>query len=519
MTESAVRSLRFRYIIGLTAIALLVTASWVTLQTVVSRQENYGNLIGIAGDQRRLVERIALFSLTMATTQSELDFRIARNQLGQAINRLRAGHILLVNGNEPEEIPYVMTPLLESIYFGASIDLQGAIGRYIDRAWTVYNSNFSEIDETFETLIFIQQYGPHAISGIYDDVIGEYERVARDAILSVSRLETILWAAAIIMLIVEVILIFRPMERQVRGALGNLRDANGKLAQHVHALEIAKGEAEDSRKAAEVALAQSFQTNEKLERAKLSAEQANHAKSEFLAMMSHDLRTPLNAIIGFSEMMIGNFDNQSEDKRKEYLRDIRDAGNHLLSVLNDLLDVSKIDAGGMELSDDIILPCDEILAMLRLMEAKIGENKLALYTECHRAPEVALACDLRIVRQMLLNLISNAVKFTPDGGSVGTRCTLDPETGCFRITVWDTGPGMTDEEIAIAANPFEVRDARVVRRGEMQSTGLGLYLVDRMMQLHGGSLDLLRRAEGGLAASMIFPAERIRAAKEARRAE
>ena len=519
MSENAVRNLRIRYIVGLTAIALLVTASWVTLQVVVSRQENYGNLIGIAGDQRRLVERIALFSLTMATTQSEVDFRVARDQLGQAINRLRAGHLLLVNGNEPEAIPYVMTPFLEAVYFGRSIGLESAIERYANRAWEIYDTEFSESDGAFEALNFIQAYGPNAISEVYDDVIGEYERVAREAVLSISRLETILWASAILMLVVEVILIFRPMERQVRNALGHLREANEKLAQHVHALEIAKSEAESSRKAAESALAQSVRINEELKRAKLSAEQANHAKSEFLAMMSHDLRTPLNAIIGFSEMMIGNFDRHDEGKRKEYLNDIRNAGNHLLSVLNDLLDVSKIDAGGMELNDEVIVPCDEILGMLRLLEAKIAENKLSLQVECHMAPNVALACDLRIVRQMLLNLLSNAVKFTPDGGSVGTRCSLNHDSGAFSITVWDTGPGMTDEEIATAANPFEVRDARVVRRGEMQSTGLGLYLVDRMMDLHGGTLDLQRRPEGGLSASLTFPAERVRSAESARSGE
>ena len=205
MSESAVRGLRTRYIIGLTAIALLVTASWVTLHAVVSRQENYGNLIGIAGDQRRLVERIALFTLTMATTSSDADFRVARSQLGRAINRLSAGHLLLVNGDEEENVPYVMTPLLESVYFDTSIGLDSAIGRYVERAWEIYDSEFAEIDATFGPLISIQQYGPHAISAMYDNVIREYEEVAHDAILTVSRVETILWASAILMLIIEVV--------------------------------------------------------------------------------------------------------------------------------------------------------------------------------------------------------------------------------------------------------------------------------------------------------------------------
>ena len=309
------------------------------------------------------------------------------------------------------------------------------------------------------------------------------------------------------------------MERQVRNALNNLRAANDKLEHNVHALEIAKGEAEDSRKTAEVALAQSVQSNEDLARAKLSAEQANHAKSEFLAMMSHDLRTPLNAIIGFSEMMIDDFDSHDESKRREYLTDIKDAGDHLLAVLNDILDISKIDAGRMELKEDVISPCHEIHAMLRLMDARIRDNRLSLSFECPKTPEIGLACDLRMIRQMLLNLVSNAVKFTPDGGSIGTHCALDPNCGSLSITVWDTGPGMTDEEIAAAANPFEVQNSRVVRRGEVQSTGLGLYLVDRMMRLHGGRLSLLRRPEGGLSASLTFPAERVRATTWAQCAE
>ena len=299
----------------------------------------------------------------------------------------------------------------------------------------------------------------------------------------------------------------------------NLREANEHLAHNIHALEIAKGEAESSRKAAESALAQSVQANEELERARLSAEQANHAKGEFLAMTSHDLRTPLNAIIGFSEMMIDDFDRHDEAKRREYLRDIKDAGDHLLSVLNDILDISKIDAGRMELKEEVVAPCHEIRAMLRLMDTKIHDNRLSLHIECPKTPEIGLACDVRMIRQMLLNLLSNAVKFTPDSGSIGSHCNLDPNCGSLSITIWDTGPGMTDEEIAAAANPFEVRNSRVVRRGEMQSTGLGLYLVDRMMQLHGGRLSLLRRPEGGLSASLTFPAERVQLAAWARCAE
>jgi signal transduction histidine kinase len=214
--------------------------------------------------------------------------------------------------------------------------------------------------------------------------------------------------------------------------------------------------------------------------ARLSAEASHNAKSLFLANMSHELRTPLNAILGFSELMM----NADDSPHSGYARDIHEAGTHLLGIINDLLDLSRIEAGRMDLDIGTIFVEELFAEMHRLMADKAAIAGVKLVSSVADDAQTVQA-DAGRLRQILVNLLSNAVKFTPRGGVVALAALISHEDE-FLFTVADTGCGMTADEIEIALEPFGMVDASMRRR--RQGTGLGLPLARHLTALHGGKL-------------------------------
>ncbi|GIX17461.1 MAG: hypothetical protein KatS3mg119_1647 [Rhodothalassiaceae bacterium] len=241
------------------------------------------------------------------------------------------------------------------------------------------------------------------------------------------------------------------------------------------------------------------QTEDALREARDAAEQASHAKSQFLATMSHELRTPLNAIIGFAELLAARPD-LPEAKRREYAETIRQAGRHLLALLNDILDLSRIEAGAYRL-DRAVVPLrplvDELLAMFAV---QAREEQITLANE---VPEsLAAEADERALRQILINLVGNAVKFTPAGGRVTVSAARREDE--VEIVVADTGEGIAPEDLERVLEPFvQGEDAMNRRHG---GTGLGLPLVKRLVELHGGRLHLESARGRGTRASFTLPA-------------
>jgi signal transduction histidine kinase len=253
-------------------------------------------------------------------------------------------------------------------------------------------------------------------------------------------------------------------------------------------------------------------TSRHLVQAAEEARDASRAKSAFLANMSHELRTPLNAILGFSEIMRDQHLGPLQNPRYlAYAADIHASGRHLLGIINDVLDLAKIEAGKMSLEGaaefDLVPALSNSLAMLKGLGDKHGVTVRGEWDN----EAVRLFAVERMVRQIVINLVGNGIKFTPQGGNVVLSGAPEPDGG-YCLKVRDDGIGMNSSEMANALTPFGQNRVRTAMRQE--GTGLGLPLAKAMMELHGGSLTLESKPNLGTCVSLRFPPQRVAKAKE-----
>ncbi|HEY8699330.1 MAG TPA: MHYT domain-containing protein [Rhizomicrobium sp.] len=246
-------------------------------------------------------------------------------------------------------------------------------------------------------------------------------------------------------------------------------------------------------------------TSEHLSAALDAADAANRAKSQFLATMSHELRTPLNAVIGFAEIISSEiFGPLGSARYREYAGDIRASGAHLLSLINDILDLSRLDAGQAGLNEEMLDVSALVAETSRMMRRQAEEADLEIAEKVDPGLP-ALRADKRRVRQVLLNLLSNAIKFTPGKGRIVVSAARRGSE--LAVIVTDTGIGIAKDDIATALEHFGQIDGRLSRRYE--GAGLGLPLAKQLMELHGGRLELASEPSRGTTVAMVFPTERL----------
>jgi len=281
----------------------------------------------------------------------------------------------------------------------------------------------------------------------------------------------------------------------VRGSGRPHRQADGSVVWDCILLDVTE------RKLAEMAL----------EAAKEAAEQASRAKSDFLAAMSHELRTPLNAILGFAQILSAQmYGPLGVPRYREYADDIQESGYHLLQLINDILDLARLEAGRMTLDEEDVDLAELVEGSVRLMREQAERARLLLTVD----PAAALPrvrADGRRLRQILLNLLSNAIKFTPPGGSVTVHSLREPEALCLSVS--DSGIGIPEADIPKALSLFGQVEGTWTRRHE--GSGLGLPVCKALAELHGGSLDLQSVYGDGTRVSVRLPATRLLAPRRA----
>jgi len=595
ISTAAKKSLRLRYIIGLGAIALLVTGSYYTVQKIVSKQRNYSELVILASHQSGLASRIAYFASIMTTTDDDTEFNMARSQVGRTIHKMETNHHVLRHGSEEKSIPLVTNENLLIIYEDKMVGLDLAVKRFLQLAREIYESEMHELSTNHYAYLHLTINGPHILEPLFDGAVGEYRKIGQESILQIENYELVIWLATLVALILEVGFIFLPLENRIKVAIDALeKTLASKEATQERLLEaqqlVSVGDWQlnltdnaltwsdeiyrifgvdpeafsptpdtalmlihpDDRQVVKAKLKQAMLNNTPchseyrvvrpdgserivsqqsairkmldgrtasingtiqditeqkqvqleleeyrdqleilveertvaLQSACGEAERANRAKSEFLSSMSHELRTPLNAIIGFGQLLDMQEDNAPSDQSHEYSREIMKAGYHLLELINDVLDLSRIEAGHLNVRCVPIALKQIVSECITQIDAGLADQRDITVTDQSDDKTLMAMADRLRLKQVLINLLSNAVKYNREGGTVTVKTNLLNDEW-LHIEITDTGPGITDGDIAKLFKPFE---RLAYTQSSVEGTGIGLTVTKQLVEAMGGTI-------------------------------
>ena len=427
-------SVRTRYILALSLIALLVTASATYLQTIFVRQEQDSLLINKAGQQRMLVNRVALFVHRLAGSHSDYDAK----SLASSLQQFADNHAFL------STLPAL--PLsVEEMYFG-KVALDTRINRYVDDARQYLSSPVPAAP----TGAFHPEKVTNLLNDL-DDVVSLFEGEAKQRVAVSMRVEKGLWILTLIVLAMEAMLIFRPMENSIKRKIRQLTEA--------------KQDAEQS---------------------EAKALEASKVKSEFLANMSHEIRTPMNGILGTLQILESTI---LDEKSRDMVSKASISARSLLTIINDILDYSKIEANKLSLEPSNFAFLDVVDSVKYDLKLTATEKGIDLKVEV--SPEFVdgwYGDEVRI-RQILLNLVSNAVKFTEQGSVIINVSSSITETDAtLFVKVTDTGIGISEEQQKQIFERFTQVDGSSTKR--YQGTGLGMPISMSLIRLMEGKLEL-----------------------------
>jgi signal transduction histidine kinase/CheY-like chemotaxis protein len=431
-------TIRTRYIVALLLTASLVTLSFTVLYNLIGAQKLDAEIINIAGQQRMLSQRIALFANTKAVCGTE----DKRQSFINAVNKFKTNHQRLINLED-------LSSPIQAIYFG-DLQLDKKVKSFISQSEMLYQARNCEANETFSidnVSVLLTQL---------NDVVDLFEQEASQRVDFVATIEIYLWLGTLTLLVIEAIFIFSPMEKEIRSSISRLTSL--------------KVEAENAAR---------------------EAKKASQAKSEFLSSMSHELRTPMNGLFGMIELSIDN-----PSKGSMYLKKAKTAGRQLLVLINDILDISKIEAGKIKIEKapvDLLQVLDDVVSLQRVYCQRKGLN--FHYNKQAELPHI-IEGDITRISQVLHNLLSNAIKFTEKGSvTLDVRVEQLQDSMKLIFDVVDTGIGITEEKLPHIFDKFEQADQSTTR--VYGGTGLGLSIAQQLARLMGGDIAVMSKEGEG----------------------
>jgi len=470
--------LTLRYVGVLIVIALLSVLIFGISYSVTLEQQKDGEVISVSGQQRTLTLEVEMLGgqlLYAANPEARL---ILQDRLTEALERLERMHLILAYGDLGDGKSLPMSAKVQALFFDAKSNLDGKIRKYIEHGFDLSLADDSDtraIRKAREGLKALTLMRPEIDKGL-DLVVAAYQ-FETDA--KISKLKAIQQAglfATLAVLLASGAIIFRPMVRKIRNYFTELRDMHDQLEIRNVELEMAKDKFE--KQGTEL-----VGMSEDLLWAKDEAERARTAMGNFMSSMSHELRTPLNAILGFSQLMEYDKKTPLAPSQEEAIAIIKKSGGHLLDLINELLDLSKIEAGTFQVEQDAIdakALINECLSLTAMQAATAGIEMVDLTEDKVLAPVLA---DGGRVRQVLLNFITNAIKYNCDKGTVRIDCRTDDGFALFSVT--DTGEGLSAEQLELLFEPYARLGAE---HTQVEGTGLGLTITKKLVELMGGEI-------------------------------
>lgn len=442
-------SIKLRYITALLLVAIIVSVSAIAMRYIFMTQANDATIINVAGQQRMLSQRIALFAQRVSLCDSAKAVHVA--SLVESVDKFEANHQYLI------ALPS-LPPRVSAIYFGSE-NLDKKINGFLNDAQAY------ALNPSCKTIpIVLDTTQTDAMLELLNTIVLNFESEAKNRIKRLEELEIALWLLTLLILVLEALLIFRPMEKRITANIKHLDKA------------IIKAQKAEQR-----------------------ALEASKAKSEFLASMSHELRTPMNGLFGMIELAIDN-----PSKSNNYLKKAKNAGKQLLMLINDVLDLSKIEAGKLRIENisfDLYQIIDDVVSLQAIYCRKKG-----LVFSYHRETDLpdTIIGDPSRISQVLHNLLGNAIKFTETGQvSLHVSVNIKNKKHYLTYVVKDTGAGISNENQASIFNKFEQADQTTTRL--YGGTGLGLSISAKLTELMEGTLSVESTLGEGSAFTFSIP--------------
>lgn len=438
------KNIRKRYIIALSVIAVLISISALTIQYVLSAQEQDAEVINIAGMQRMLSQKIALKVAKLSYAIGEQD--LAREKLKASISKFEDNHWYLVNPDERGSDGQALSSKVYNMYFDGRPNLHDRVRNYILQAQTVLDGEL-----TAETIAAFSTDNTEKLLFDLNAIVKQFELEAKSRVQFISNVEMAIWLLALSVLVLEVFIIFRPLEKIITSSVGQV---------------------EEEKKRAEQ-LAE-------------EAQQASVAKSRFLASMSHELRTPMNGLFGMIELAQVETDEQ---KRQSFLGKAKHSGKILLALINDILDISKIESGKLRIESidfELHVLLDSCLSPFTI---SCGRKNIEFEFKALTELPLWVKGDSLRISQVMNNLLSNALKFTENGKiSVEVGVSIKNKQFLLTFSVKDSGIGIPESKQESVFEKFTQVDSSTTRM--FGGTGLGLAITRELCEMMGGEIIL-----------------------------